>query len=331
MDPDALAEALAPDLDQGLQDKAAETFAALCLDEVHQDYTIPDTVAYLVHYTTLDALLSMLGISSDHAFPFRTPEPTGTSSGGFLRVYDTFYSNDPNEGYFFVNSVKQSNRFRRTYKAVWQLFEQRSELPAYSASLVCAKSLEKADDLVFWRTYGRDGTGCALAFPIASFAGTKTLFRVQYGPRAVKSRLTKLHDMFDGYSRVSGVHDIKSMASSRDINKTLSNALSPLVYLHKSKDYSYEKEARIVIPFSDIDRDAVYCQIPSTTNAPRGWRHFAELPELSIAKLLVSNSVIILGPTVDAPDNIKFVLQQRLDQFAPHGPKVTTSRIAYRS
>ena len=322
---------------QGLQDKGMETFADMCLKTLYQDYAVPDTVSYLVHYTSLDALLSMIGIQAhgDPSFPLSSAERPGdvvpTARGGFLRVYDTFYSNDPNEGYFFVNSINQSNRFRKNYKAIWDLFEQRSELPAYLASLVCVKNVEDADDLVFWRTYGRDGTGCALVFPMYCFENISQLYQVRYGESKVKSCINKLRNMFEAYSKIPGAPPIRSIVSSRDINKAISETLSPLVYLHKSKDYSYEKEARIIVPFSDISPDALYCQISPPADFPPRWRHFAQLPGLELSKLLLSNSSVILGPTVDSPENIKFVLQQILDRFRPLGPKVKISKISYRT
>ena len=341
MDLDALARAVESLTKSGFQDTAAEVFAEECLAELRRDYTVPPDVEYLVHYTTLDSLLSMLGVprAADSAFQLSRDLETGNaSSPGFLRVYDTFYSNDPNEGYFFVNSVEPEDPFRKAYKIIWDLFEQKSEMPAYLASLVCAKRLEDADDLVFWRTYGRNGTGCAVVFPAYSFRELDNLFFVRYGEDKVASCLSNLHKMLDVYSGVVGASSPRSTSSSRDIHarfskalSPLARALSPLVYLHKSNDYDYEKEARIIVPFSDIKPNALFCQFSTPAVVPPRWRHFAQLPDLSITKLLVSNSTIILGPTVDSPENIKFVLQQLLDQVVPHCAKVKTSRISYRS
>lgn len=332
---DELAKIMESFLQQGLQDKGVETFADMCLRSLYQDYAIPDTVSYLVHYTTLDALLSMLGVNAENNRPFALSRatdqdnPNNNATGGFLRLYDTFYANDPNEGNFFVNSVEQSNPFRRLHKEIWDLFEHRSKLPAYLGSLVCVDNLKEVDDLVFWRTYGRDGSGCALAFPISCFDGLNRLFRVLYGQQAVTSCLEKLNQICEEYSTISEVPHIKDMASR--INTSIMKGLSPLVYLHKSEDYMYEKEARIIVPFPDIDPDDLYCQISTTTGSPPRWRHFAHLPELRLKRLLVSDSWVMLGPTVHAADNIKFVLQQILDRFAPLGPKVKTSTISYRS
>ena len=326
--------------DQQLYDSAIESFANHLRTRIYKRYRIRNTTSYLVHYTTLDALLSILQLPGPNNSLFHPLGPISAKqfsvkqhTGGHLRLYDTFYSNDPNEGYYFVNSVKKSNHFRTTYKAFWNFFERRSGLPAYLTSLVRLNDWEDADDLVFWRTYGKDGTGCALVFPINSFhkIGSKNLFCVRYGENKINSCLNTLQSMLESHSQILRAANMTTMNSASEIPKAIANVLSPLVFLHKSNYYSYEKEARIIEVSSDIPEKSLYYQFATSPDSPPKWRHFAELPELGIQELLISESKIILGPTVHAAENIKFVLQKILDQFVPHATKVLTSRISYRN
>ena len=318
---------------EGHRDSALAYLADMCRNHLYPQYLIPDTeTSHIVHYTTIDSLLSMLGIDAhlDRHFHLSMPtleRLTIPNNLGFLRIYDTTNVNDPDEGRYFVNAVPPSNPFLQKYPSLWNLFQRTSLAPAYSASLVCVTDWQAADDLVFWRTYGNNGTGCALAFPTYCFHQNKNLYRVRYGPSEVGSCLDELLNMFDMYSTVPDALDIPTVASS----KGLSDVLSPLVYLHKSEAYSYEHEARIVVPFSDALTSSLHFQIqPPSAPAPK-WRHYVDLPDLTIKKLLVSDARLILGPAVQSPKNIKFVLQLILDHLELYGVQVETSTISYRA
>ena len=163
-------------------------FAQMCRQAFYDGLRVPADVSHLVHYTTLGALTSMLGVveAAHGKYRLATLVAKGVAkkhggSVGYLRLYDTFSSNDPNEGAFFVNSADAKDSFRRRYKAVWSLFENRSASPAYQTSLTYVRDATEADNLVFWRTYGKDGTGCALAFPMTCFDEQDNLFRIRYG------------------------------------------------------------------------------------------------------------------------------------------------------
>ena len=305
----------------------------MCRNHLYPQYLIPDTeTSHLVHYTTIDSLLSMLGINAhlDIHIPLSMPtlkELTTPNKLGFLRVYDTANVNDPDEGRYFVDAVPPSNLFPRKYPALWDLFKRTSLAPAYSASLVCVTDWQAADDLVFWRTYGNNGAGCALAFPTYCLHDTKNLYRVRYGPSEVGSCLDELLNIFDLYSTVPGAVGIPAVASAKGI----SDVLSPLVYLHKSESYSYEYEARIVVTFSDELTSSLHFQIqPLSAPSPK-WRHYADLSDLTIKKLLVSDARLILGPAVRSPTNVKFVLQRILRHLELYGVQVETSKISYRA
>ena len=119
------------------------------------------------------------------------------------------------------------------------------------------------------------------------------------------------------------------MSRISELPTPLVSVLSPLVYLYKSEAYEYEKEARIVIPFADLE-NGLYLQGSSVTRIPIAWRHFAEVPSLQVRELLVSESHIVLGPTVESVANVQFVLERLLRERQLYGPRVEQSTISYR-
>ena len=311
-------------------------FATMCRQALYDGLGVSADVSHLVHYTTLGTLTSMLGVveAAHGKYRLATPVAKGVAekhggSVGYLRLYDTFSSNDPNEGAFFVNSADAKGSFRRRYNAVWSLFENRSASPAYQTSLTYVRDAAEADNLVFWRTYGREGTGCALAFPMACFEGQGDLFRVRYGKSAATACLGTLSELLKEYGKIPGAPDFPSMSRISELPTPLVRVLSPLVYLYKSGAYEYEKEVRIVIPFSDLE-NGLYLQGSSVAGIPVAWRHFAEVPSLQVPQLFVSESRIVLGPTVESAANVQFVLERLLLERQLYGPKVTQSTISYR-
>ena len=308
-------------------------FADMCREAILGEHRIGQEVSHLVHYTTLGALTSMLGKRAiwGLAYVLASGKPSGADEdgdlGGYLRLYDTSSVNDPGEGSFFVRVADKTTGFREKYGAVLRLFEDRSAAPAYQTSLTQVEDVAEADDLVFWRTYGSEGSGCALVIPVECFKDQVNLFRVRYGMAKAASCLNRLEELFEAYGEVVGAPDFHGELAQ--LPQPIVNVLSPLVYLYKSKAYEYEKEARMVIPLPDL-KNGVYLQASSTADVPDKWRHFAQVPELEIGNLLVSGSWVLLGPTVGAGANVQFVLKSLLRQRGLYGPMVEPSTIAYR-
>lgn len=320
---------------EGHHDSGINAFAAICAMALYEKHRLPEDVTHLVHYTTVEALMSILGVdgtserAAELAIDGSPNTVDGVSGGPYLRLYDTNYSNDPNEGYHFVSLAGGKGERWEKYKAVWRLFEERSNYPGYITSFVCVSDLEEVDDLVFWRTYGKEGRGCALALPVSCFGGESNLFRVRYGEPAVTESLEKLSELLEQYASIEGSVRIRDIANTRDLPRPLQKVLSPLVYLCKSEAYRYEKEARMVIPFSDLEGN-LYLQGSQRGEPSVVWRHFAEVPSLGIQRLFVTDAVVVLGPTVEFAANVQFVLERLFLQRSLYGPKVERSSISYR-
>ena len=71
-------------------------------------------------------------------------------------------------------------------------------------------------------------------------------------------------------------------------------------------------------------------QDSSVAGRPTAWRHFAEVPSLRVPQLFVTESHIVLGPTVESTANVQFVLERLLLERQLYGPKVKQSTISYR-
>ena len=111
--------------EEGRWEAASKLFEQMLREEVYDEHHIGEEVSHLVHYTTLDALISMLGVSALDGEAYvladtkrQAAQRTGAAKGedaeeeedgarrrGYLRLYDTFSANDPNEGTFFVSSA----------------------------------------------------------------------------------------------------------------------------------------------------------------------------------------------------------------------------------
>lgn len=289
---------------------------------------------YLAHYTSIDALFSILSCptKNDSQFALSTggaPE-TPNKNTGFLRMYDTFNSNDPNEGQFFVSSSRNHNRFTSQHPVLWTLIAERTRLPAYVASFRAVSRLNDVDDLVFWRTYGNNGQGCAIVFPVSFFTADTPAMQVQYGRQSVQLTLDNLSNVFNSLTSVKSLRNSTTLTRTDSLPKYISLCLSPIPFLHKANDYKYESEVRVVAPYSDLAPKSLFCHRIHDTDSGSKLRHFANLKALHIDNILRSDSFIILGPAVTSKPNLIFVLEKRLANLGLVGSDIIPSTIEYR-
>ena len=319
---------------RGQWEAAWKLFERMLRDEVYQAHGVGKEVSHLVHYTSLDALISMLGVSTVDGEAYVLGGSAGGRKSddgarrGYLRVYDTFSANDPNEGKYFVDSADADESFQGKYKAVWELFKERSKSPAYQTSLRQVSKPEDADDLTFWRTYGGGGRGCALVFPAKRLRGLDKLYTVRYGVEEAQACVGRIAEALDRFISLE-IPAAADFDGSRRVPLPASFAslLSSLVYLYKSDDYKDEREARVVVPFADLAQGALLERAAGN----RGWRHFAQLPELKIEELLGTGCKIVLGPSAELSPNLRFVLRNLLQKRGFDDSGVRKSRISYRA
>ena len=332
---DALDKSVDSFIQDGAHSSASQLLSETVSSLVRSPYALDEHKRFLVHYTTIDALFSLLSCSLEPNAYFKLSsigsfaETDGRPS--FLRLYDTFHSNDPNEGRLLVGPIGRAHRFSTEHPELWELLNDRSKLPAYVTSFRGICEIEQADDLVFWRTYGREGKGCALVFPKSFIDDHTPVLSVQYGEESINSSLEHLSTIFDGLSSATSIQKHGLIYSTGEVPKYVSSALSPIPYLHKSKDFRFENEVRVVVPYVDLFPNALSCHhVPDSASGSK-LRHFAHLPELDILNLLRTDSVLYLGPAVPSKKNLAFVIKRRLHHFGLVGTNVRASTIGYQS
>ena len=255
-----------------------------------------------VHYTSIGALFAMLQSAAYNLKPS-------------LRMYDSVHFNDPEEGDYLIKQLAREEHS-------WLKDGLGLSSHAYIVSLVAPDTKNRAmdDELVFWRTYGREGEGCSLKVRVPH----SRLRRVFYGTDSVEiaeQRLKPILKLLD------------ELANTRkEIGETLAKAfcesLEGIQYLYKNEAYSYENECRFLMYRSEISDDRICFEYRE--NSPTTIRHYYEHEELRIRELLLSGSKITIGPCVPNRDDLHQVLEVLKRKANMLGPIVYCSQVPYR-
>ena len=319
----------------GANSSASRLISDTVADLVLRCYAIETNIRFVVHYTSIDALLSILScpIQHDSYFPLtnnRSLEELDSHSA-FLRIYDSYNFNDPNEGRFFINAAPPNHPLKTKHPNLWQLLLSRSERPAYISSFSGVPKVEEADNLIFWRTYGNEGKGCAIVFPVSFFGNDTPVYQVEYGRGSVKSVLDNLSNVFDSLETAKSLLKHSLLPASSSIPGYVSSSLSPIPFLHKEDPYKFENEVRVVVPFNELPQRSLFCHCIHDSKFGLKLRHFANMPALHINNIFRTESEILLGPAVSSTPNLIFVLKQRLQSFNLSGTKIHASKIDYQT
>lgn len=279
----------------------------------------------LVHYTSVASLVSILGgaQSLDNRFPIAASsvensplsEPSSTSS---IRLYDTEHFNDPDEGEYLVRSLKLHEEYD------W--IDEREFGHAYIASFIRPEGhTNVTDNLVYWRTYGRDGEGCSITVSVPSNSVRKVLYGRE-GVDQIRNVVVTMLDRLDS--------NILEYELGADIQSELSNLvwklLHPLLYLHKSAAYDYEHECRFVLPWEEKRRREVEFEYDESTGMSPRIRHYVERNQLRASEILISGCYITLGPRVSHRLSARLLIERLLQSLDLHPHvQVRFSEIAY--
>ena len=285
-----------------------------------------------VHYTSLDAVISMLGAAPDRK--------------GYLRMYSASGFNDPNEGKLFTNVARENSQ---SLPRCLLGDGDAGSNPAFVASFIRieqsdgeqSQTVDPANDLLFWRIYGREGTGCSLQLPLATLAGE--LREVTYGEvataKSIESIDRKLEAVSDISNRVVAIAHNEGLLQENapDIGKAvcdqLADELKLVRYLYKDLTYHFERECRLVeTPESAAARgirpEFDYSGRCGTAVVKKYINH----PSLQLtADALRSGTRITLGPQVQNPLHAKEYIERLLEEAGFYGPEVRISEIPYRT
>ena len=277
--------------------------------EVHPDRTNHRAVG--IHYTTIGVLMQMLQ---------RQQCTTPTT----LRLYDSMHLNDPDEGNYLPRRISGESQFAWLGDRRQLLHQDETggtvDEIAYMASFIAGDAA--SDNLVFWRTYGREGKGCSI---LCSVEATY-LQQILYGD-GVKKTIELLRPILESLAPIVAAND----ESIHDLlAATVWSSLRSILYLYKSTAYAYEDERRYVLPSSEVDPADIYYEYQDTPFGLPRIRHYLERPELSINELLPSGSIITIGPCVPQPNHVRRRLSSIASRALEGRPEIRLSEISYQ-
>ena len=271
---------------------------------------VEDTTLRATHYTSLAAATSML-------------RGLAYGQGSTLRLYDSSHCNDPDEGDHLVRELSSNNQHR------W--LEQGSGVGhAYMTSFVSDEDeQDMSDDLVFWRTYGKDGKGCSLTVDVPS----RLLREVLYEPADVDVIRKPLLPVLGAVTPLAQADE----QCAKAISETIWKHLADVRYLYKDLAYHHEREYRVVRVGTepDIRSGGARFEPHEESGSLVEVRHYCELPDLDLRKLLLSNSRMVLGPSVRDRYSVRLYfenLKRQARAIVPglHDFPIQESQIRYR-
>ena len=293
-----------PDLDKVMQDICIQIQQRHRIDSGESDQTA------VIHYTSVNTVVSMIQKATHR-------------DGSSLRLYDSDHFNDPGEGLYLARNLDLS------IQRGWPNRQETTH--AYIASFIPASiGQEMQDNLVLWRTYGKEGEGCSLRFSVPR----DKLWKVLYGDTGVEPTanilspvLDALQPLMDGL-RSAGHHDIRER-----FVQTFWRRLEGIRFLYKDPAYADEGECRFVVPEPELDikdKDRIQFEFQDSNDPHTNVRHYCEDEALDVKRILVSSSLITLGPRVPYAQSMRYYLENLLRKAGLTGPQVKVSRIPYR-
>ena len=283
---------------------------------------------FVIHYTSINTLVSMLQNAAKNR------------QNASLRLYDSTHFNDPDEGNYLVrnllppnNDLDESNYLVRNLNSPKAYDWSNSTYTdhAYIASFIIPDSDDNqnmSDNLIFWRTYGKEGEGCSLTLRIPR----RRLRYVFYGVDEMKRTKQILCPVLDSLSPLTG---ITKRPIREEVREKLANifckSFDGIRYLYKSEAYKYERECRFIVNKSDIDASKIRFEYKEQNNSPPHLRHYCEDDDLVVEKMLTSGSEVILGPCVPYRSDVNCCLEIMRDKAGLKDRlKIKTSKISYR-
>ena len=299
-----LSETVAPLLD--------EVFLANFV-EIDRLHDLRKDASEVIHYTSLDMLVSVLSDKVE-------------GKDAFIRMGDSFHLNDPEEGQYLARRIEE------TYGHGW--FEENKDLHAYIASFIIPddkkdQELRDEDDLRYWRSYGNEGKGCSIRFPVRDIP----FRRVLYGQEEVTCALETLDltSIWNALHPLTTYRNEKVSSTATDIlSERIRKNITRILYLYKDDAYKYEQECRMVKSALEVGEGDIRFKPLDNVSSPHSIRHYYQDRALSIDNILVTRSLITIGPLVPRPHNVMYYINTLLERAGLSGPKVEVSRIPYQ-
>jgi tetratricopeptide (TPR) repeat protein len=220
----------------------------------------------LVHYTKLFVAEKLLSVTDTK-----------------LRYYNALYMNDPSEGEIVFECF--SGRNREAIKKSFDDGKLASEISVYLGSFLSnSKKEPHEDELVMWRTYGKDenkieAAGCSLVIApeffekedgdtgkISLIDMKHALYKVIYASRGklskkdagIKSSLAAIEQAIIQLENIKAknIKKGKNPEVTPVVNRRIFESISKICHLFKSADYAFEHEVRVV-KYVPLDSDII--------------------------------------------------------------------------
>ena len=257
----------------------------------------------LVHYTTIDVVHSIL-------------QRLLAGDSVSLRAYDTVHVNDPTEGRRLLGLLPCNDPW---LDDTIDCTNQRSH--AYVTSFILDDG-EMADDLVFWRTYGKEGEGCSISFSIGETSAN--LYRVLYTDAEAKSTVELIKTAMNKLRL-----RLMNQTGEEPLSTMIRHVINRVRYLYKAEAYKNEKECRFVLVLDDATNSAEFEYTESHHRSPI-IRHYVEHGDLDVNRVFVTNTQIMLGPTLALRENVRYCIEHALKRANLVGPRVGLSGLPYQ-
>ena len=269
---------------------------------------------FVIHYTSIGALVSMLKDAS---------QKEQEDEKSYLRLYDSVHLNDPDEGNYFTRNLNLPQKYD------W--LKEKEVSHAYIASFIYLEKKSKKDindNLIFWRTYGQEGEGCSLSLSVPH----SRLQKILYGTEKVKHTVKYLRSALDVLEPLIKINNSSIRERIQEnLARIVRKYLERIRYLYKNEAYEYENECRFVVTESNIsDKNKIRFDDQEQNNSPGHIRHYYEHEDLKIDTLLVTGSLITLGPCVPYPYNVEYYLKTLMERARLGGQEIKISKIPYR-
>lgn len=244
------------------------------VEEIKQQHQIRDgeTITQVAHFTTLDALHSMLPVSDGKT----TEAECHTGQSRVLRLYHIAYMNDPQEGRRLLDMSHKDAELLREFFAAPEGGNNHNFLwENQEFSVYCGSFTLRVDRLDLWRAYGRDGAGYCVVIPAKVFqpapesrsshlmhdalrrgeenlAATRTigsqtlpLYRIRYQTDEAEKTLETLSPILKSLKKMK--QTITNSKVLETVDSLVRIVISDILYLYKNGEYASEEEARMIV------------------------------------------------------------------------------------